>query len=264
MPGTPPEDPDVQKFTRALTREIEVGGERLAVTLDASGLSFRLVGSRRQPRVLDWAGCLCAAVQEGAPTDEQVRDALAALEAGPPKEAPATPAEIKPGGPSLPELLGRIDAWIATHRPRFSGALRPGATDVELEALRGALGQPVPEELEAWLRWHNGQSAEVIGAFEGGFNLMSADQIGTAKRELDGEGHPGWQASFVPFLDDDRDNYLLLDLAADPPCVRECWRAVEEHSFVAPSLTAWVEDFVAALERGAYHEDSERGTFHRG
>ena len=36
----------MQKFTRALTREIEIAGERFVVTLDAAGLAIRPVGSR--------------------------------------------------------------------------------------------------------------------------------------------------------------------------------------------------------------------------
>ena len=35
----------MQKFTRAITREIEVGGERLALTFTEQGMSVRPVGS---------------------------------------------------------------------------------------------------------------------------------------------------------------------------------------------------------------------------
>ena len=37
----------MQKFARWLTREIEVSGVRLAVTLDQDGLNIRPVGSQR-------------------------------------------------------------------------------------------------------------------------------------------------------------------------------------------------------------------------
>ena len=71
----------MQKFTRNLTREIEVAGERLAVTFSAEGLSVRPVGSRKEPATLSWAGCLSAVVnaaKEGSePSTEQVSEALA-------------------------------------------------------------------------------------------------------------------------------------------------------------------------------------------
>jgi hypothetical protein len=35
------------------------------------------------------------------------------------------------------------------------------------------------------------------------------------------------------------------------------------HDQVAPSLTAWLERFAQSAERGQYHEDPERGGFHR-
>ena len=39
----------MQKFTRSLTREIEIGGERVGITLDANGVTLKPVGSRRPP-----------------------------------------------------------------------------------------------------------------------------------------------------------------------------------------------------------------------
>ena len=62
------------------------------------------------------------------------------------------------------------------------------------------------------------------------------------------EGHPGWQRSWVPFLDDDESDYLCLD-AGQPGCpVRECWSGQPDHPTVAPSLQAWAEQFVTGLE----------------
>jgi hypothetical protein len=70
---------------------------------------------------------------------------------------------------------------------------------------------------------------------------------------------PGWQKPWIPFLDDDHGNYRCVD----PIAVRDCWDGVSEHKVVAPSLTAWVSTFLAALEKGEYSEDPERGTFVR-
>jgi cell wall assembly regulator SMI1 len=273
----------MQKFTRALTREVEVGGERLAVTLSEVGLEIRPVGSRRPPHSLSWAACVCACARHPEePTEEEVAEALKTLKAGGPRdnkkadppaaseasEAPQAPQTSAPskeasGGQALPDLLRQLDEWLARHRKRFYHALLPGASAADLQALEKALGSPIPEELRTWLSWHNGQSADVVGAFEGSWNLMSAEDIAQAKEELDAEAHEGWHKAYIPFLDDDHGDYLCLDPHTAGVPVRECWRGRAEHAAIAPSLTAWVRDFVTALERGTYHEDPERGTFLR-
>ncbi len=40
-------------------------------------------------------------------------------------------------------------------------------------------------------------------------------------------------------------------------------RGQAEATVTAPSLTAWLEGFAAALEQGEYVEDPERGSFRR-
>src|ERR1700732_5536090 len=44
----------VQKFTRPLTREVELAGGRLAFTFSEQGIAVRPVGSRRPPREITW------------------------------------------------------------------------------------------------------------------------------------------------------------------------------------------------------------------
>src|SRR5579871_3746106 len=73
--------PAMQQFTRSLTREIEVGGERLAVTLSKEGLSVRPVGGRRPPHHMSWETWLCAVVAHAAgqePTADEVHKAFEA------------------------------------------------------------------------------------------------------------------------------------------------------------------------------------------
>jgi cell wall assembly regulator SMI1 len=289
----------MQKFTRALTREIEVGGERLSVTLDQEGLTLRPVGSRRPPHTMTWTAVVCACagkpITGDSPPPEVTRAALDALKAGrkekpaAPAAEPTPPADPPPAGPkatakhSAPEsarggepapaappadqsflnILARIDHWLARHRPRFHKALLPGATDADLAGLEGHLGMRLPGELRDWLRWHSGQDPESIGAFEEGWILLGAGEIGNAKSELDAAPPPGWHTGWVPFLDNDNGSYLCLDTTHTGLPVRACWRGNEHHEIVAPSLTAWARDFAAALEAGQYHEDPERGTFHR-
>jgi cell wall assembly regulator SMI1 len=168
-----------------------------------------------------------------------------------------------PSPDTLPDLLARVDQWLAKHRPRFAKALLPGATPAECTALQSALGHVLPEELRLWLGWHNGQSPDIVGAFESSWSLLSTRQIAEVKKELDAEASANWHAAWIPFLDDDAGNYVCIDARQPGSPVRECWLSTSKHALIAPSLTAWVADVLAAMERGEYVEDPERGTFYR-
>ncbi len=161
----------------------------------------------------------------------------------------------------LPALLARLDHWLSRHRARFAKGLLPGAAPDQLAALQSELGRPLPDELRALLSWHNGQSPDVAGAFVQSFHLLSAQQIIQVKKELDATPPSGWDKAWIPFLDDDNDNYVCVDASASGAPVRECWHGKKDHPVVADSLTAWVEQFVTALEKGEYTEDPERGDF---
>src|SRR5262245_16182182 len=198
----------MQKFTRALSREVEVGGERLAVTFSAEGLSVRPVRSRRPPATLSWAALVCAAGQP-EPDPDRVAAALAALKGGSGKASPANPPPAEKA--DLAATLARLEAWLTEHRPRYHEGLRPGASADDLAALEKALGFPLPEELRTWLGWHDAQSPDLMGAFRDSFALMSAREIAEAHADLVAEPEPGWRREWVPFLDDGQGDYVCLD-----------------------------------------------------
>lgn len=286
----------MQKFTRPLTREIELGGERLALTFSEKGIVLRPVGSRRPPWEMSWGALAWHVTGSGAgashePTAEQVSTATERIKSGGPSKpagsepAPAPAPEPAPsaernvpaprpnhggdgsgrgrGETEIAGLLRRLERWLANERPRYQAALLPDASPESLDFLENALGTNIPAELGALLSWHNGQSDDFVGHLEGDWDLMSATQIVAAKRELDDAGQGGWQRSWIPFLKDDNDDYVVLDTSVAGTPVREFWQGNPDHSIVARSLTAWLEDFVLALERGEYVEDSERGTMLR-
>jgi cell wall assembly regulator SMI1 len=210
------------------------------------------------------------AIKAGAPKDETAKKSAApahtdasvppAQQNAPVSSAPPAPAHAES---SVSALLARIDRWLATHRERFHRGLLPGASQADLASLRQALGGSLPDELAALLHWHAGQSSEVPGAFEQSWNLMSPAKIIAAKRERDSQPPPGWQAGWIPFLDDESGSYLVIDTAHSGHPVRASWKGNPEVQSVAPSFAAWLQDFVTALEAGKYHEDPERGRFHR-
>lgn len=276
----------MQKFTRPLTREIELGGGRLALTLTEQGLAVRPVGSRKPPREISWARLLCQ-LTGAAPAGDQepsAADLAAAVESlkkgeagkasaaaaptaatanGHAEDRPAAsaPAETSSGG--IQALLSRLEKWLHQHRRRYLEGLLPGASAQELDVTQAALGVPLPQDLRALLSWHNGQNGDFIGHLENNWDLMSAGRIVEAKRELDGSdrAQTGWQPAWLPFLEDDDGNYLVLDTSQPAGPVREFWQGNPDHSVAAPSLAAWLEQFVGAVEQGRYHEDPERGTF---
>ncbi len=252
----------MQKFTRALTREIELAGQRLKVTLDEKAIAVSPVGSRRPPREISWETLVCQLTGT-----EDIAKAVESLRSGTPSKP--KPAVAKPPAPSaipVAELLARLEKWLTQHRPRYARGLRPGATEDDFVALRGSLNEPVPEDLRQLLAWHNGQGDDFAGAFEDNWSLMSTAEIADAKRDLDaqaGDGQTGWQPAWIPILDDDSGNYLCLDPTLPGVPLREFRSTSPEAPTVAPSLGAWLVDFVQAVEGGQYAEDSERGQFIR-
>lgn len=264
----------MQKFTRALTREVEVGGERLAVTFDADGLSVRPVGSRREPHRLSWAAVVCAVAGQ---SPDDIAGALAALRAGAPKDKPAKagPADAPPVAPAamrspaekapaasperLTDVLPRLDVWLARHRPSYHAALNPGATKEQLDALQTALGQPLPEELRTWLGWHNGQKEGFHGAFVEAFYLLATERIAALARSA-GEGAvAGWNKAWIPLLADDQEDLIVLDTATPGCPLREVWQGNDSHDVTAKSLADWAEDLLKDFEANRYVEDPERG-----
>ncbi len=247
----------MQKFTRALTREIELAGERLALTLDAEGVTIRPVGSRRPPCSLSWA-----ALVQTATGQSELPAALAALRQGNRVTSVASPLKSPPTE-ALTPLFDRLDAWLAEHRSRYFQGLQGPASPEVLEALSRIIGQPLPDALRQWLGWHNGQQSDFIGTFWESFHLMSAAQIAAAWQDRAARAEPDWNPAWIPFLDDDQDDLLVLDPTESSVPVREVWRGRQEHPIVAPSLAVWLSRFVEDVEWGRYHEDPERGEFHR-
>jgi cell wall assembly regulator SMI1 len=258
----------MQKFTRALTREVEVAGVALGVTLDDKGLSFQPADAQQPALTLSWAGCLCAAAgmpsASSKPSAAEVTRALEALRGQPggaDGAAKGDPPASVPDSPGVAALLARLEAWLKKRRRRYYRGLRPGATDEELAALTQALGRPVPDPLAVWLRWHNGQDEDLIGAFVESFLLMSTTDIAAAVRDRKQDRR--WESAWVPILDDTQGDLVVLDTSREGLPVRELWEGRDDVVAAAASFEAWLTTLVDDVEAGRYHEGPERGDFMR-
>jgi len=165
---------------------------------------------------------------------------------------------------NLPVLLDRLAKWLRQHRQGMLDGLSPGASPEELDAFQARLGVAVPASLRTLLAWHNGQKDDALGGFEQDWRLMSTTQIEQARQELQ-EDPPSQAAAaaWLPIFEDGSGSYLFLDTSTTPAPVRAYWVGQAEQPVVDPSLEAWFQEFVSAVEKGQYHEEAERGTFFR-
>ncbi len=97
----------MQKFTRPITREIEIGGERLALTFSEQGIAVRPVGSRKPPKEITWAGVLTHMAGPAAgtpPSPEQLSAAVEQLR-GPGAKPTAKPEPESAPAPHQPSMV---------------------------------------------------------------------------------------------------------------------------------------------------------------
>jgi hypothetical protein len=76
----------VMKFTKALNREIEIGGTRLALTLGDAGVSVRVVGTRKPPWEISWPQVMCHLTDspDEAAASETIKNETRSRRIGPP------------------------------------------------------------------------------------------------------------------------------------------------------------------------------------
>jgi len=235
----------MQKFTRDLTREIEVDGERLALTLTEKGVSIRAVGSRKPPQDVTWAAVIAAA--RSAPAAAPAAGLVAA----------SAPEE------GLSAVLARLEAWLKVNRPAFLATLKKGAGPAAFEKVTRDTGLPVPPELADWLRWHDGQDEDTPSALVGAFSLIDHEEIVSEYLDRQAGTDGPWKKGWLPLLDDFSGSLICLDTTRPGAPVIEAWRGRAEAIDAAPSLLAWAKTLLAEFEAGRYVEDPERGHFHK-
>ncbi|MCC6622398.1 MAG: SMI1/KNR4 family protein [Deltaproteobacteria bacterium] len=164
----------------------------------------------------------------------------------------------------------RIEAWLAQSAPGLAAALRAPAGEDELSALEVTLRRPIPPDLAAWLRRHNGQEPNQFAVF-GDYSPLGAREIAAEWKtscefpaEWEPPGSPavrsGWyRDGWIPFASTGGGDLLVVDTEPGPDGrVGQVldWRH-DHHArpVVAPDLSTWLAGLADELEAGLWSVD---------
>jgi hypothetical protein len=142
---------------------------------------------------------------------------------------------------SVESLWQRWEAWLRASAPGLLDGLGDPATGAEIAAAAEALGAPLPGDLEALYRAHDGAALIV-----GGYDIASLEDLVEARSQL--AGRDPEIARCLPFVDHGGGEHFAIDPAG---------RVIELAADAGPELLAddlesWMAAIVADLERGLY------------
>ena len=167
----------------------------------------------------------------------------------------------------LPELLARLDAWVAREVPRHHATLRPGVTDAALDAFEARQGVTLPPALRALYRWHDGGDLfglDFLRLESLEFNRVAwAELAADRMTDLDEDivSHPPGAirllyatGDWLPFLHDGGGNHVAIDLhpgpAGRPGQVITTGRDEDHRYVLAPDLDTFLREYLRRLETG--------------
>ena len=160
----------------------------------------------------------------------------------------------------ISDLIGRMDRWLAAHRPDCYAQLQPSANDQDLDEFQELFGLELTESFRTLYQWRNGQRPEYSKSFQGNRMFSTLEEIAETKGILDGmigadfADPQWWRRGWVPFLANGGGDHLCLDLVAEdggsPGQLIAFWHDWEERSVEYDSLDAWLEDLVESMESG--------------
>jgi len=117
------------KFTKPISREVDIDGNTYIVTLDETGADFRVKGKRKSSRV-EWSRILeVAGPEQSAPAREQSRETTEQPKTGSPAPVPEDQYDTQPlKERSLNEDTG-ADQEDSADRSRSAGAGESGGPE---------------------------------------------------------------------------------------------------------------------------------------
>lgn len=186
-------------------------------------------------------------------------------------------AEVEAGWRTLLEdCLGRIDRWLAANAPKHHAALRPPATDPELDALQAALpagSLALPAALRALYRWHGGTahapSRPPSASLVFGYALLSPEDARETHQMLTGLLRDGtfaerpptwWNERWLPFLGNGGGDLWCVDLTPEQGG-RIVWFLHDDarRKVLFYDVGAFIEAYAEALTAGLWRFDPDDG-----
>lgn len=161
----------------------------------------------------------------------------------------------------VPELITRMDRWLAANRTDYYALLQPGVSDADLDAFEAQFSLKLPAAFRHLYRWRNGQDPMSSAPLQGNRSFCTLEEVASTKDMLDGmigydfDDPRYWRRGWVPFLHNGGGSYLCLDLAAEdggqPGQLIGFWKRDEDRPVEFPSVEAWLADLVESMESGA-------------
>jgi cell wall assembly regulator SMI1 len=161
----------------------------------------------------------------------------------------------------VPELIARLDRWLATHRPDYYARLRPGVTDAELNEVESRFSLRLPEAFRLLYKWRNGHDDSKTQALQKNFRFMSLEDVVSTKQHCDDmigndfETPKWWRREWVPFLQNWGGDDMVVDLlgidGGTPGQVVTFWHDDPVRPIRFPSMEAWLADLVESMESGS-------------
>jgi cell wall assembly regulator SMI1 len=169
----------------------------------------------------------------------------------------------------MPDLIARLDKWLAANRPDYYAGLAPGISEEEVAALEAQLGVGLPAGLRDLLKWRNGQVPRNFDSIYQNFSLMDADEIADTRQTNndllaggDFDRLNWWDPQWVPFLTNGGGDNYCVDFAGSFGGVKGqilVWNHdYESRPIEYADFDHWLQTVVEACEQG-YLEDGDYG-----
>jgi cell wall assembly regulator SMI1 len=160
----------------------------------------------------------------------------------------------------VPELIARLDRWLAANRPEYYARLQPGVTDAQLDAFEDRFRVRLPVAFRLLFKWRNGQDDGCYDPLETYWMFSSLESVAGTKEMCDGmigwdfDTPEWWRREWVPFLADYGGDHKVVDLlgiaGGRPGQVVTFIHDDSDRPVEFPSLEAWLTDLVEAMEGG--------------
>lgn len=155
----------------------------------------------------------------------------------------------------LKSLLKKIDHKIAAKWPKVAAGLRPAASPDALAQVRAIFfhGQDLPEDLEAFFRWHDGQIGYASLSPLDNRMVMCVDDVIQTWRFLsdpDEDIQQPWAKCWIPILANGAGDYIVYVASGEMQGqLLGYWHDDSDRSREFSSLESWAQQVLGSLEK---------------